>query len=220
MKLCQKLAFAALGAAILGCVGTSPAAAVDFNLSGTFAESNPNPSYNNGYFSGTYSVDDSASYFPSEFSFGVISLLSQWDINLYSAGQTKLDEISSADPNWQVGEKFFNAQTQDIWGLVFVNPPLQKRFTIAFQGSAPTPQTQFGAVFLSGDYEQPYAIGNNPAVTLATIKTATSTPAAVPEPANVAGVCLLGLVGLSALMRKKVASSRGPSLKASTAPVQ
>jgi len=120
---------------------------------------------------------------------GVVASLSQWDINLFDAAQSKLEEISSLDPNWSIHEKVLNQQ-KDGWGLVLVNPSIQKRFTVLFHGAAPTPQTQLEAVFLSGGLEQPYS------TTIATVQTATSSPVAVPAPSNVAGICLLALFGL------------------------
>lgn len=62
MKLSSKLVFATAGVAMLGSVGTAPAAAAVFDLAGSFTNSNLNSPYDNGYFSGTYSIDDSTSY--------------------------------------------------------------------------------------------------------------------------------------------------------------
>lgn len=51
---------------MLGSVGTAPAAAAVFDLAGSFTDSNLNSPYDNGYFSGTYSIDDSTSYVPND----------------------------------------------------------------------------------------------------------------------------------------------------------
>ncbi len=201
MKLSSKLVVATAALAMLGSVGTAPAAAAVFDLAGSFTESNLNSPYDNGYFSGTYSIDDSTSYVPNDTDpdrnpGGLVATLSQFDINLFSTAQSKLGEISSLDPNWLVREKFSNPP-MGVWGLTLVNPSIQERFTLLFAGAAPTPQTQNGAVFLLGDLSQPYT------TTIATVQTATSTPTDVPEPSTVAGVCLLGLFGLGGLMKKK-----------------
>lgn len=66
MELCKKLAIATAGVAILSSLATAPAVAADFNLFGTFADSNLAPAYNNGSFSGTFSVGDSDTYIPSD----------------------------------------------------------------------------------------------------------------------------------------------------------
>jgi hypothetical protein len=206
MKLTTKIAVATAGLALLGSVGTRRAAAADFNLSGSFTDSHLNSPYDNGNFSGTYSIADSASYGPNvddpdRNPGGLVATLSQFDINFFSKEQSKLQEISSVDPNWLVKEKFFNPP-MGVWGLTLVNLSSQEKFSLLFAGTALTPQTQQGAVLLSGDLEQPFA------TTIATVQTATSTPAAVPEPSNVSGVCLLGLFGLGGLMKKKVVKSQ------------
>jgi len=215
MKLAQKIAVATAGLAFLSCVGTPAAAAAEFNLSGSFTDSHLDSPYDNGNFSGTYSIDDSASYVPNTNDpdhniGGLVATLSQFDINLFSMADSKLEEISSLDPNWLVKEKFFNPP-MSVWGLTLVNLSTQEKFGLLFAGTALTPQTQQGAVLLSGDLEQPFA------TTIATVQTAistpvsvpepsTSNPASVPEPSNVLGVYLLGIFVLGGLMKKKVAS--------------
>ena len=196
MNIYPKLAIVTTGLALLGSLGTAPAAAAVFNLSG---------STDNGYFSGTYSIDDSASYGPNDSDpnrnqGGLVATLSQFDINFFSTAQSKLGEISSTDPNWLVKEKFFNPP-MGVWGLTLVNPSIQEKFSLLFAGAAPTPQTQQGAVFLLGDLERPFS------TTIATVQTATSSPVAVPDPSNVAPMCLLGLVALGGLIKKKIAST-------------
>lgn len=203
MKLAKKIAVATAGLALFGSVGTSPAAAAEFNLSGSFTDSHLDSPYDNGHFSGTYSIDDSASYSPNvndpdRNPGGLVATLSQFDINLFSKAQSKLEEITSVDPNWLVKEKFFNPP-MGVWGLTLVNLSTQEKFALLFAGTALTPQTQQGAVLLSGDLEQPFA------TTIATVQTATSTPINVPEPSSVSGVCLLALFGLGGLIKKKVA---------------
>ncbi len=205
MKLSQKIAVATAGVAIIGFVGTAPAAAAEFNLSGSFTDSHLNSPYDNGYFSGTYSIDDSASYVPNDSDpehnpGGLVATLSEFDINLFSMAQSKLEEISSVDPSWLVKEKFFNPP-MGVWGLTLVNLSTQEKFSLLFAGTALTPQTQQGDVFLLGDLEKPFL------TTIASVQTSTSTPAAVPEPSNVLGVCLLCLFGLGGLLKKKVGSN-------------
>lgn len=60
MKIIENLVVAIALVTLIGVMGTAPAAAVEFNLSGRFSDSSLNPLYDDGNFNGTYSIDDSA----------------------------------------------------------------------------------------------------------------------------------------------------------------
>jgi hypothetical protein len=202
MKLVRFLAAAAASFAVLASVGTTPAKAANFSLSGRFAPTAVTGStgltvqLQNGSFDGTYS------YSGGDVPAGSSASLSSWLINLRNASNTILKTYSSSVAG-NAASIFGQPSGSNTNFLLFFdsNSQLQLAFPTDFAGigNLTTNNTFPSAMFT---YFPNRTASNRTTTGMLNATSATS----VPEPLTVGGTMIAAGVGMA--LKKKAAAQK------------